>query len=144
MQFFCIFGAIKAESYLNVYIMMTPQDKEMLEKKGISEKQIEEQLACLQMGEEIQAFRPLPNHGLKLLVKRVLRKLMKFYIEPITRDITDFHRSCVLAMSQLRNAAVDQRHQAEEQAKRIEDLEQTVAALKAQLQALQQAKEAQK
>lgn len=47
---------------------------------------------------------------------------MKFYIEPITRDITDFHRSCVLAMSQLRNAAVDQRHQAEEQAKRIQKI----------------------
>ena len=27
---------------------MTPQDKEMLEKKGISEKQIEEQLACFE------------------------------------------------------------------------------------------------
>ena len=39
---------------------------------------------------------------------------------------------------------ISPRHQAEEQAKRIEDLEQTVAALKAQLQALQQAKEAQK
>ena len=30
--------------------MMTPQDKEMLEKKGISEKQIEEQLACFEKG----------------------------------------------------------------------------------------------
>lgn len=50
LQFFCIFGAIKTESYLNVYIMMTPQDKEMLEKKGISEKQIEEQLACFEKG----------------------------------------------------------------------------------------------
>ena len=121
-----------------------PQNENAIPVEAFSRDVLEEQLACLQMGEEIQAFRPLPNHGLKLLVKRVLRKLMKFYIEPITRDITDFHRSCVLAMSQLRNAAVDQRHQAEEQAKRIEDLEQTVAALKAQLQALQQAKEAQK
>ena len=117
-----------------------PQNENAIPVEAFSRDVLEEQLACLQMGEEIQAFRPLPNHGLKLLVKRVLRKLMKFY----TRDITDFHRSCVLAMSQLRNAAVDQRHQAEEQAKRIEDLEQTVAALKAQLQALQQAKEAQK
>ena len=30
--------------------MMTPQDKEMLEKKGISEKQIEEKIDLLEKG----------------------------------------------------------------------------------------------
>lgn len=118
-----------------------PQNENAVPAGAFSRDILEEQLACLQMGEDIQAFRPLPNHGIKLLIKRVLRKLMKFYIEPITRDITDFHRSCVLALAELRNAVVEQRRLTNAQAKRITELEQTVSSLQKQLDALQATKE---
>ena len=94
---------------------------------------LEENLTCMHIGEEINAFRPLPDAGIKLFVKRILRKLMKFYIEPITRDITDYNRANVLAVAQLRNHAVEQ----QSAAKKIAELEQTVLSLQQRLAALE-------
>ena len=94
---------------------------------------LEENLTCMHIGEEINAFRPLPDAGIKLFVKRILRKLMKFYIEPITRDITDYNRANVLAVAQLRNHAVEQ----QSTAKKIAELEQTVLSLQQRLAALE-------
>lgn len=117
-----------------------PMDRSetMIPVEPFSADSLEEELACLHAGEEVQAFRPLPDTGVKLLVKRILRKLMKFYIEPITRDVTDFHRADVLAIAQLRNHAVEQA--AVE--KRVAELEQTVQELQRRIEQMEADKEA--
>ena len=38
--------------------MITPQDKELLAKKGITEAQIAEQLACFQKGFPLASYKP--------------------------------------------------------------------------------------
>ena len=109
------------------------RSEEAIPVEAFSSDILEENLTCMHIGEEINAFRPLPDAGIKLFVKRILRKLMKFYIEPITRDITDYNRANVLAVAQLRNHAVEQ----QSAAKKIAELEQTVLLLQQRLAALE-------
>lgn len=109
------------------------RSEEAIPVEAFSSDILEENLTCMHIGEEINAFRPLPDTGIKLFVKRILRKLMKFYIEPITRDITDYNRANVLAVAQLRNHAVEQ----QSAAKKIAELEQTVLSLQQRLAALE-------
>lgn len=109
------------------------RSEEAIPVEAFSSDILEENLTCMHIGEEIKAFRPLPDAGIKLFVKRILRKLMKFYIEPITRDITDYNRANVLAVAQLRNHAVEQ----QSAAKKIAELEQTVLSLQQRLAALE-------
>lgn len=109
------------------------RSEEAIPVEAFSSDILEENLTCMHIGEEINAFRPLPDAGIKLFVKRILRKLMKFYIEPITRDITDYNRANVLAVAQLRNHAVEQ----QSAAKKIAELEQTVLSLQQRLAALE-------
>ena len=109
------------------------RSEEAIPVESFSSDILEENLTCMHIGEEINAFRPLPDAGIKLFVKRILRKLMKFYIEPITRDITDYNRANVLAVAQLRNHAVEQ----QSAAKKIAELEQTVLLLQQRLAALE-------
>ena len=109
------------------------RSEEAIPVEAFSSDILEENLTCMHIGEEINAFRPLPDAGIKLFVKRILRKFMKFYIEPITRDITDYNRANVLAVAQLRNHAVEQ----QSAAKKIAELEQTVLSLQQRLAALE-------
>ena len=93
---------------------------------------LEEELTCMFIGQEVPAHRPLPNRGIVKLVKMVLRKLMKFYVEPIARDVSDYNRSNVQAVAQLRNYAVEsskQLAQIDKLQQRVTDLEKRLCEL---------------
>ena len=93
---------------------------------------LEEELAGLHASEKIAAFRPLPDKGIKRFVKRLLRKLMKFYVEPIAQDVTNYQCSNTLAVAQLRNYIVEQK----KNERRLTELERENQNLKKQLREL--------
>lgn len=48
----------------------------------------------------IQAYRPVGS-GIKAFIKKVIRKLTKFYIEPIVNDQNEYNAHCVRAFNSL-------------------------------------------
>ena len=60
-----------------------------------------ESLYKMNSGYKIAAYRHLNGTKIMILIKRVLRKLMKFYIEPITYDVSNFNTYTVQTMNQV-------------------------------------------
>ena len=46
----------------------------------------------------IQPYKELQGNGIKVFFKKVLRKLMKFYVEPVVFEQNDFNANAVTAM----------------------------------------------
>ena len=55
----------------------------------------------------VEAYRPLAGRGFRVFIKKVLRKMLRFYVEPITKDMTDYNVHCVRAVEQLIQAIND-------------------------------------
>lgn len=49
----------------------------------------------------IQPYKELQGNGIKVFVKKVLRKLMKFYIEPVVFEQNDFNANAVTVIKSL-------------------------------------------
>lgn len=47
---------------------------------------MEESLRYAKLNFEVEAYRQLPGNAVAVFVKKIFRKFMKFYIEPIVRD----------------------------------------------------------
>ena len=85
---------------------------------------------------QIAFFRPLPDRGIKKLFKRVVRKLIRFCLEPVTQDCTEFNGSVARSLGLLRRymrerAAVERRYENEiaRLRRRTAELEERLAAL---------------
>ena len=49
----------------------------------------------------IQPYKELQGNGIKVFFKKVLRKLMKFYVEPVVFEQNDFNANAVTVMKSL-------------------------------------------
>lgn len=49
----------------------------------------------------IQPYKELQGNGIKVFFKKVLRKLMKFYVEPVVFEQNDFNANAVTVMRSL-------------------------------------------
>lgn len=73
----------------------------------------------------VQCWRPITGNKLIVVCKKIIRKLVKFYVEPIVEDQDRFNFCTVSAMSQLYAKIQDeQNNKVEELEKRIQELEE--------------------
>ncbi len=64
------------------------------------EERFEKEVNDLNQSYQITAWRPLEG-GITGFIKKIIRKLTKFYVEPITADQTEFNAHTVRAMNEL-------------------------------------------
>ena len=73
---------------------------------------------------ELRCWQPLYGNKIVVLVKKVIRKLVKFYVEPIVNTQNEFNYFTTSALSQLRaKYEEEQEIKLLEMQKRIEELE---------------------
>ena len=65
----------------------------------------------------IQPYKELQGNGIKVFFKKVLRKLMKFYVEPVVFEQNDFNANAVTVMKSLSES------KSEDLSSRVETLE---------------------
>ncbi|MBR0511516.1 MAG: hypothetical protein IJJ81_02945 [Ruminococcus sp.] len=65
----------------------------------------------------IQPYKELQGNGIKVFFKKVLRKLMKFYVEPVVFEQNDFNANAVTVMKSLSES------KSEDMSSRVETLE---------------------
>lgn len=88
-------------------------------------------------GWQIPFFRPLPDGPIKKFIKRVIRKLVRFVLDPITQDCTNFNGAVARSFGLLRRYmrerdAAEKQYEAE-----IARLNRRVQELEARLDALE-------
>lgn len=93
-------------------------------------------VALLNQSWEICAYRPLSGNPIKVFFKRVLRKLIKFYIEPITRDETDFNSFTVRSMNSVAAYIAEQQKRDAETGHEIDFLKKQVKLLEREFEEL--------
>lgn len=86
---------------------------------------------------EIRAYRPLLGERIKVFIKRVFRKLMKFYIEPVTEDISEYNAYTVRSVNSICAYIDEQQKQNEKLSEKIDRLEQEVILLKSKMKKLE-------
>jgi len=69
---------------------------------AFDKRELDRGVMALSACTEVEFFRPVPGGSVKSFVKRVLRKLIRFCIEPICQDISRFHRASASALRELR------------------------------------------
>ena len=86
---------------------------------------------------EIRAYRPLLGDRIKLFIKRVIRKLTKFYVEPITTDITEYNSYTVRSINAICAYIDEQQKQNEKLSSKIDRMEQEIILLKSKIKRLE-------
>lgn len=72
---------------------------------------------------QVACWRPMGGNPVKVFLKKLIRKCMKFYVEPIVEDQNRYNHYTVCAMAQVFSKL------AENQDARIKELEETVEQL---------------
>lgn len=74
----------------------------------------------------VQCWRPLGGNKIKVAIKKIIRKLVKFYVEPIVEEQNQFNFYTVSAMAQIYSKIE------EEQNMKIEQMEERIKKLEEQ------------
>jgi hypothetical protein len=123
-----------------------PYEKPTDMSSGSSLEDCDSALTYLNTHYYIQPYKELQGNPLKVFFKKVIRKLTKFYVEPVVFDQNDFNANTTKALNSLRSAVntgsessdMNDRLQVLELAqkeltKRIDSLERENAALREEL-----------
>lgn len=100
-------------------------------------RDFEKSVSALGAMEQVEFFHPIPGGRVKSFAKRLVRKLIRFCVEPICQEVTAFHAGLLRAFQELRRFVADSvaqnkrreaeiallRSQVEELRSRIEELE---------------------
>lgn len=81
----------------------------------------------------IQAYRPLNGNPLFIFIKKVIRKLIKFYIEPIVNDQNNFNVSILRSMNAVRSFINENNYDSE----RVKELEKSLKLMEIKINELQ-------
>lgn len=100
----------------------------MDESQDFSRKRLNENVTYLNEHWEVAAYRQLyASSGLKgkmfVFVKKVIRKLTKFYVEPIVYDQNQYNASVTRSMNEMKRFIRETQQENQELKKRIEELE---------------------
>jgi len=100
----------------------------MDESQDFSRKRLNENVTYLNEHWEVSAYRELyVSSGLKgkmfVFVKKVIRKLTKFYVEPIVNDQNQYNAGVTRSMNEMRRFIRETQQENQELKKRIEKLE---------------------
>ncbi len=86
---------------------------------------------------EIRACRALLGTRIKVFIKKVLRKLMKFYVEPIAEDISEYNSYTVRSVNSICAYIDEQQQQNQKLNSKIDRLEQEILLLKSKIKKLE-------
>ncbi len=98
-------------------------------------EEVQESLIYLNAHYNVQPYKPLGGNALVVFIKKVLRKLMKFYIEPIVNDQNQFNANVVRVLNAQQNTDAPD---TQELVKRLEVLELNQKQMALRMAALQQ------
>ncbi|MBQ9894457.1 MAG: hypothetical protein IJM38_03630 [Ruminococcus sp.] len=99
----------------------------------------DEALAHMNAHYYIQPYKPLAGSSIKVFIKKVLRKLMKFYVEPVVFEQNEFNANTVSVLNTFRGS-ISSQPQAQDNSElenRIETLELAQKELLNRLSALE-------
>ncbi len=82
-----------------------PYKKSVQVSGGASVGAADEALKYLNTHYYIQPYKELKGNPIKVFFKRVIRKLVKFYVEPVVFEQDDFNANTVTVLNTLRGAA---------------------------------------
>ena len=102
---------------------------------GAGSEEVKNSLVYLNGHYNVQPYKPLGGNPLFVFIKKVLRKLMKFYIEPIVNDQNKFNANVVRVLNAQQNTRAPD---TDELMKRLEVLELNQKQLTLRVAALQQ------
>lgn len=102
---------------------------------GAGSEEVKNSLVYLNGHYNVQPYKPLGGNPLFVFIKKVLRKLMKFYIEPIVNDQNNFNANVVRVLNAQQNTPAPD---TDELMKRLEVLELNQKQLTLRVAALQQ------
>lgn len=102
---------------------------------GAGTEEVQESLIYLNAHYNVQPYKPLGGNALVVFIKKVLRKLMKFYIEPIVNDQNQFNANVVRVLNAQQDADAPD---VQELVKRLEVLELNQKQMSLRMAALQQ------
>lgn len=102
---------------------------------GAGSEEVKNSLVYLNGHYNVQPYKPLGGNPLFVFIKKVLRKLMKFYIEPIVNDQNNFNANVVRVLNAQQNTPAPD---IDELMKRLEVLELNQKQLTLRVAALQQ------
>ena len=71
--------------------------------ENVTIENAEKQLMYMDNISSVAAYRPLDGNKLFVIVKKIIRKLTKFYIEPIVASQNEFNKATVQSVSNLLN-----------------------------------------
>lgn len=86
---------------------------------------------------EVEYFHPIPGGKLKRFVKRVLRKLIRFCVEPICAEVTDFHKRVARSLQHMRRFVSQYRAESLRREEELEALRAEVEALRGRIEELE-------
>ncbi len=89
----------------------------------------------------IQPYKELQGNPIAVFIKKIIRKLTKFYVEPVVFEQNDFNANAAAVLNALKNAAGSRKNEDEistdDVMSRIEVLELNQKNLSAQIEALE-------
>ena len=68
----------------------------------------DEALAYMNAHYYVQPYKPIAGNPIKVFIKKVIRKLTKFYVEPVVFEQNEFNANTVSVLNTLRNTAENQ------------------------------------
>ena len=103
---------------------------EELSAAAFDKRAFEKSVAALGAMDTVEFFHPIPGGRIKTFAKRVVRKLIRFCVEPICQEISAFHGALLRAFQELRGFVTETVNQNKRR-------EAEIALLRAQLEELQ-------
>lgn len=97
----------------------------------------EKDVAAADAAWRVSFFHPIPGGKIKGFFKRVVRKLIRSCIEPITQEISAFHGTLVYCLDALRRFVREQLRRETKRDAELDELRSQVAELSARLEALE-------
>lgn len=105
---------------------------------GTSLSAANEALTYINAHHYIQPYKPLPGNPIKVFFKKVIRKLTKFYVEPIVFEQNSFNAAAVNVLNVMKSAAESrQDDNSAELLSRLETLELAQKELRSRIDSLE-------
>ena len=104
---------------------------------AFEKRNFEKAVSALAAAEQVTFFHPIPGGKVKRFVKRVLRKLIRFCVEPICAEVTDFHKRVARSLQHMRRFVSQYRAESLRREEELEALRAEVEALRGRVEELE-------
>ncbi|MBE6970006.1 MAG: hypothetical protein E7442_07830 [Ruminococcaceae bacterium] len=104
---------------------------------AFDKRDFEKSVTALAASEQVEYFRPIPGGKVKSFTKRIVRKLIRFCVEPICQEVSAFHGLLLRAFQELRRFVAETAAQNRRRDAELELLRRETEELRARLDELE-------